>query len=295
MGLVQVNKIKVYTLFVKVRLSMLVVFSAAVSFVIGSTHHQVALDWFKMGMLILGGFLVTGASNGFNQIIEKDLDKLMDRTAKRPLPSEHMTVSEATLLGSLMGIAGVAILYYYINPMCAILGAVSLLLYTLAYTPMKRVSPFAVFVGAIPGAMPPLLGWVAATPGFGTISYQGLLLFAIQFLWQFPHFWAIAWVLEDDYKKAGFRMLPSHGGRDRHSAWQVLVYTLTLLPVSLFPSLFRMCGLTSAIIILVCGIVFSYQAYRLYKELTIKAATQLMFGSFFYLPMVQLAILINEF
>lgn len=284
-------KVTDYGLFIKFRLSFLVVFSAAIGFIIGSQDN---INWIKMGWLVLGGFLVTGSSNGFNQVMERHLDKLMDRTRHRPLPQGRMTVSEGLWLAFASGIMGIIILYFFINPLSGILGLLALLLYTLVYTPLKPKTPFAVFVGAFPGAIPPMLGWVAAQDGFGHISFEALLLFLVQFMWQFPHFWAIAWVMDEDYKKAGFRMLPSLGGRDKRSAFQVLVYTLFLVPVSLSPILFRMAGTMAALIILACGIVFLWQAYKLYKDCSVKAASQLMFGSFIYLPIVQLAILTGK-
>jgi len=211
----------------------------------------------------------------------------------RPLPQGRMSTTEALLIAAIMGFTGIIILWVYMNPMSGILGALALLLYTMAYTPLKRKTPFAVFVGAFPGAIPPMLGFVATTSGFGEIGFYAWLLFFVQFMWQFPHFWAIAWVLDDDYKKAGFLMLPS-GKRDKASAFQVLVYTLFLLPISLTPVFFKMSGSISAIIILICGILFLWQAYNLYKECSVKAAKQLMFGSFAYLPLVQLAIMIGK-
>lgn len=284
------GKVRDYAQFIKLRLASLVVLSAAISYVIAS--HEV--NWSKMLLLVLGGFLVTGSSNGFNQIIEKNLDKLMDRTQNRPLPQERMSYNESFLLAFITGAIGIAILWIYMNPLSGILGLLALILYTVVYTPLKRITPFAVFVGAFPGAIPPLLGYVAASEGFGEIKFEAWVLFSVQFMWQFPHFWAIAWVLEDDYKKAGFRMLPSLGGRDKSSAFQVLVYTLFLLPISLLPVLFGMSGIVSAIIISICGIFFCYQAYNLYKECSIEAARRLMFGSFIYLPIVQLAVMIGK-
>ncbi|MES2593596.1 MAG: heme o synthase [Bacteroidota bacterium] len=284
------TKVRDYAQFIKMRLASLVVLSAAIGFVIGS--HEV--NWAKLLLLVLGGFLVTGASNGFNQIIERNLDKLMDRTQNRPLPQERMSINESFILAALMGIAGVVILSVFMNPLSGILGTLALILYTVVYTPLKRATPFAVFVGAFPGAIPPMLGYVASTSGFGEITFQAWILFAVQFMWQFPHFWAIAWVLDEDYKKAGFRMLPSLGGRDKSSAFQVLVYTLFLLPISLFPVLFGMSGIVSAVIISICGAFFAYQAYILYRECTVEAARKLMFGSFIYLPVVQLAVMIGK-
>lgn len=283
----QTSKLRDYATFMKFRLASLVVISAAIAFAVASKE----LDWVKMGWLVLGGFLVTGSSNGFNQILERDLDKLMTRTQNRPLPQERMSVAEAMVLASVTGIAGITILWIFMNPLSGILGLLALVLYTVVYTPLKRVTPFAVFVGAFPGAIPPLLGCVAATEGFGSVPLIGWILFVGQFIWQFPHFWAIAWVLDDDYKKAGFKMLPSPGGRDKSSAFQVLVYTLFLYPISLMPVMFHFSGFISSIIISFCSIYFLYQAYSLYKECTVEAARKLMFGSFFYLPAIQLAVL----
>jgi protoheme IX farnesyltransferase len=280
------GKLRDYAAFMKFRLASLVVFSAA----IGYTAMVDKINWAQMGWLVLGGFLVTGASNGFNQILEKELDRLMNRTQNRPLPQERMSVNEAFILAALTGICGVAILWIFMNPLSGLLGLLALLLYTVVYTPLKRVTPFAVFVGAFPGAIPPLLGCVAATDGFGSVPLLGWIMFAGQFMWQFPHFWAIAWVLDEDYKKAGFRMLPS-GGRDKSSAFQVLVYTLFLYPISLMPVMFHFSGFVSSLVISFCSIYFLYQAYVLYKECTVEAARKLMFGSFFYLPAIQLAVL----
>ena len=284
------SKLKDYVQFIKLRLASLVVLSAAIGFVIASDK----VDWAKMCLLVIGGFLVTGASNGFNQIIEKDLDKLMDRTKNRPLPNGRMGVNESFLLASLMGVSGIIILWVFMNPLSGILGALALVLYTALYTPLKQVTPFAVFVGAFPGAIPPLLGCVASSSGFGEITFEAWILFAVQFIWQFPHFWARAWVLDEDYKKAGFMMLPSFGGRNKSSAFQVLVYTLFLVPISLFPVLFGMSGIVSAIVITICGALFAYQAYILYQECSVAAARKLMFGSFIYLPIVQLAVMIGK-
>jgi len=283
----QTSKLRDYAMFMKFRLASLVVISAGIAFAAASKE----LDWAKMGWLVLGGFLVTGSSNGFNQILERDLDKLMTRTQNRPLPQERMSVTEALILASITGIIGITILWVFMNPLSGILGLLALILYTVVYTPLKRITPFAVFVGAFPGAIPPLLGCVAATEGFGSVPLIGWILFAGQFIWQFPHFWAIAWVLDDDYKKAGFKMLPSPGGRDKSSAYQVLVYTLFLYPISLMPVMFHYSGLISSLIISFCSIYFLYQAYILYRDCTVEAARKLMFGSFFYLPAIQLAVL----
>jgi protoheme IX farnesyltransferase len=281
-------KCRDYVQLTKLRLSSLVVFSAAMGFVIATKGD---FGWGQMWLLLLGGFLVTGSSNAFNQIIEKDLDKLMVRTANRPLPAGRMSVMEAMIASTIMGVAGILILWIYMNPLCGMLSALSLILYTLAYTPLKRITPFSVFIGAIPGAFPPMLGWIAARNEFGL---EAVLLYAIQFLWQFPHFWAIAWVLEDDYKRAGFKMLPSPGGRDKSTAFQTLVYTSCLIPFSFMPYFFHLSGLITAIVMLACGIFFTYQSMQLYKTLEIKAARKLMFGSFIYLPAVQIVLMLDK-
>jgi len=289
------SKLTDYAQFSKFRLTTIVVLSAAIGYAVGCRFNMpLGIDWTRMGWLVLGGFLVTAASNGFNQVIERDLDKLMPRTANRPLAQRRMSVAEGLILATLMGSAGIIILTVFLNPMSGILGALALLLYVLAYTPMKRVSPFAVFVGALPGAIPPMLGWVASTEGFGTIGLYAVLLFAVQFMWQFPHFWAIAWVVDEDYKKAGFRMLPS-GERDKASAFQAMVYAAFLIPTSLLPLLFNMpgSGIVSGSITLVCGLFFLWQAWTLYRKCETRAAQRLMFGSFIYLPVVQLALLIG--
>jgi protoheme IX farnesyltransferase len=287
------GKITDYAQFTKLRLSSLVVFSAIIGYVIGVEEMQRPVSWLEMTMLFLGGFLVTGASNGYNQVIEREYDKLMPRTATRPIPTGRMSVNEGIIVATLCAIIGAALLFVFVNPLSAILSVVALLLYVFAYTPMKRVSPWAVLVGAFPGAVPPMLGWVAASTvlnPFGEIGTNALLLFAVQFMWQFPHFWAIAWVVDDDYRKAGFRLLPSKE-RDKSSAFQVLVYTFFLVPISALPLLFGMTGIIGISIVLACGVVFMYQAWKLFHTLDIKAATQLMFGSFIYLPVVQLAYL----
>lgn len=284
------GKVTEYAQFTKLRLSSLVVFSAVIGYVIGVQELNRPVNWLEMTMLFLGGFLVTGASNGFNQVIEREYDKLMPRTATRPLPTGKMTVSEGITVATTFAIIGATLLFVFVNPLSAILSIIALLLYVCAYTPLKRVTPWAVFVGAFPGAVPPMLGWVAASEGFGFIGTNALLLFAVQFMWQFPHFWAIAWVVDDDYRRAGFRLLPSKE-RDKSSAFQIVVYTLFLIPISVLPLLYEMTGVIGILIVIICGVLFMLQALKLFRTLEIKDATQLMFGSFIYLPVVQLAYL----
>lgn len=276
-----------YMLLIKLRLSFLVVFSAAITYLYGTGGN---FSWMNLLILVAGGFLVTGASNGINQILERHLDGLMDRTRDRPLPTLRMGVPEAVVACAVMGTTGIALLYM-LNPLTALLGAFSLISYAFIYTPLKQVTSFSVYVGAVPGAMPPILGWVAAT---GHLGIEALVLFAIQFVWQFPHFWAIAWVLDDDYQKAGFRLLPSGEGRSKKSATFILVATVLLIPVSVLPSFLNMGGYVLALVSLLAGILFLIQAIRLYKTCTIKAASKLMFSSFIYLPLVQLALLIDK-
>jgi len=272
---------------IKFRLTFLVVFSASISFLIGSKANGVIIwtDWIK---LIVGGFLVTSAANSFNEIIEKDLDKLMKRTMDRPIPSGHMTTGQALVLGLFMGIFGTYLLGQ-LNLTTGYLSVFSILLYAFAYTPLKRKSPIAVFVGAIPGALPPLIGYVAA---HGKVDEIAVILFLIQFVWQFPHFWAIAWVLDDDYKLAGFRLLPT-GGRDKVSAAITFLFLVVLLPVSLLPTIYGYGGYYVGAVSLVCSLIFLYQGFVLLRTCTIEAARNLMFGSFFYLPVVQLMFLFD--
>lgn len=276
-----------FTKLIKLRLTLLVVFSASISYLIGCKVNGVIM-WGNWSLLILGGFLVTSAANCFNEIIEKDLDKLMKRTKDRPIPAGNMTTGQALVMGLGMGISGTYVLGT-LNILTGLLSVFSILLYAFAYTPLKRKSPIAVFVGAIPGALPPLIGYVAA---YGKIDIIALILFGIQFVWQFPHFWAIAWVLDDDYKLAGFRLLPT-GERDKASAVITFILTLILLPVSLLPTIYGFGGYFVGGVSLLCSLVFLYQAFNLMRTLQIEAARKLMFGSFLYLPVVQLMFLFD--
>jgi protoheme IX farnesyltransferase len=284
------SKVKSFFKLTKFTLSALVVFSAIITFfTVAETYN-----WKQVLAICLGGFLVTAAANGFNQIIEKDLDKLMHRTKLRPIPTGNLTVNQAFVICAIFGVIGTIMLWVFTNPLSGIIGFVSIILYALVYTPLKRVTPFSVFVGAIPGALPTLIGAIAATDGFGHISFFAILLFCIQFFWQFPHFWAIAWVSHDDYLRAGFFMLPSKGGRDKSSRSQILVYTLSLFPIALTPFIFNFTGWMSATVVSCMGLVFIIQAYNLFKSGTIADARKLMFGSFVYLPLVQIALMIGH-
>jgi protoheme IX farnesyltransferase len=271
----------------KFRLSLTVVFSAGMAYILGAPSQ---VDWLKFTIFVLAGFLVTASSNILNQIIEKNTDKLMSRTQNRPLPTGVLNVNEALILAFVTGVVGVYLFVNFININAALLAFASLILYAFAYTPMKTIHPIAVFIGAIPGALPPMIGWVGASNHFG---WEPGILFAIQFIWQFPHFWAIAWVLDEDYKKAGIRLLPGTG-QDVHTAFQIMIYTLVLIPLGFVPYLMGMTGIVSAVIALVCGVLFLAQTFYLMKECSRKAARQIMFGSFLYLPIVQIAFVLDK-
>ena len=283
------NFISDFNKLIKLRLTLTVVFSASVSFLIGS-KIQGDIIWINWVILTVGGFLVTSAANGFNEIIEKDLDKLMSRTMDRPIPSGRMNTGQALVLSLFMGIVGTMILLQ-LNFLTGVLSVFSIFFYAFLYTPMKRVSPIAVFVGAIPGALPPLIGYFAAFDN-PSISWLPVILFIIQFVWQFPHFWAIAWVLDDDYKKAGFRLLPTTN-RDKTSAAITLITTLLLIPVGLMPVFYNFGGYVYGIVSIVGGIYFTWQAIRLFTDLNVVSAKKLMYASFFYLPLLQLALLFD--
>lgn len=281
------TKVKHYFRLLKFRLSSTVAFSSAIGYMLGEGH----LKLLNILLIMLGGFLVTGSANIINQILEKDLDKLMKRTAQRPLPTGALTIGEAIVFCALLGVVGVGLLAIYFNTLTAVLALMSLILYGFVYTPLKRISPICVLVGAIPGGLPPLLGWVAAT---GVVSIEAWILFGIQFTWQFPHFWAIAWVLDDDYKRAGFKMLPMEGGKNLKTAFQIMTYTLLLIPLSMLPLQFGMTGKTSAIIAVLCGVLFLAQTLYLMQTCSKKAAMSIMFGSFLYLPIVQIALVLDK-
>lgn len=288
-GAISYSKLKSFFKLTKFTLSALVVFSAIITFFTVAEEFT----WKQVFAICIGGFFVTAAANGFNQIIEKDLDKLMNRTRLRPIPTGNLSVKQALLFCALIGIAGTILLWIFTNPLSGIIGFISMIMYALIYTPLKRITPFSVFIGAIPGALPTLIGAIAATNGFGHISFFALLLFFIQFFWQFPHFWAIAWVSHDDYQRAGFFMLPSKGGRDKSSRSQIFTYTMALFPIALTPYVFNFTGWISATIVSCMGAVFIYQAFNLYKTGSIEDARKLMFGSFIYLPLVQLTLMFD--
>jgi protoheme IX farnesyltransferase len=280
-------KSRAYWELLKFRLSFLVAFSCAFGYVLASSE----INWSTLIMLFIGGLLMSGGSSAINQVLEKDLDKLMTRTMTRPLPTNRLTVNEASWFAVGCLVLGTTILIAFTNPITTLLSLLSMVLYSFVYTPLKRIGPIAVFVGAIPGALPPLLGWTAAT---GSIEYQALLIFGIQFVWQFPHFWAIAWVADDDYKKAGFKLLPSSGEKDINTAIQIMIYTLCLIPLGLLPATFGITGIKSAVIVTVCGVLFFSLTFSLMRSGDRKSAMKIMFGSFLYLPIVQIAYLLDK-
>ena len=291
-----VDKVKDYTIIddfkqlTKVGLSLSVVFSSVAGYLLAAD----TVDYTILIILTFGGYFMVGASNAFNQIIEKDTDALMKRTMNRPLPTGRMSVNMAMFVAVTFAILGIGMLYY-INPKTALFGAISIFLYTSAYTPLKAVTPLTVFVGAIPGAIPFMLGWVAATNQFGI---EAGILFMIQFFWQFPHFWSIGWLQFDEYKKAGFNMLPM-GKKDKGAIKQIILYTIVMIVVSLIPVL-RQTGdfwiyPFTAVLIFLLGALMLYYGIKLYKHQTDKIARQLMLSSVLYITLIQIIYVLDKF
>ena len=273
----------------KARLAISVVFSSVVGYLLAVD----SFDLYTLFLLALGGYCMVGASNSFNQIIEKDIDSLMDRTKNRPIPSKKMSVNTAFYISIILTLIGIVVLYK-INPRTALFGAISIFIYTCLYTPLKTITPLSVFVGAFPGAIPFMLGWVAATNNFGI---EPGTLFMIQFFWQFPHFWALGWMLHDDYQKAGINMLPTKK-RDKSTALQIVLYSLWTIIISVFP----VTGLTgdlrlsvwSAVIVLILGLVMLFYSINLYNRMNVAAAKKLFTVSILYLTLLQITYLIDK-
>lgn len=288
-AVVKTGKVQDYIQLAKLRLASSVVFSAAVAYLLGVEQF----DFQVFILLLLGGFLVVGSSNGFNQVMEREYDAIMDRTMNRPLPAGRMSVLEATIACVVMGLLGVFLLFI-INPLSAFFGALALILYTLVYTPLKRKTPWAVFVGAFPGAIPFMLGWVAATNDF---DIEPGILFAIQFIWQFPHFWSLAWILDADYKKAGYVLLPGRE-KGKQPAMQSFLYTFWLIPLSILPAF----GITGdlkltwigAILVAAFGIWLLVKAVALVKQADDEAARKLFIATLAYLPSVQILYILDQ-
>jgi protoheme IX farnesyltransferase len=287
-GLSFSEKARAYVELLKPRLSLLVAFSCGFGFSLASANQ---INWLTLTALTFGGFLLSGASVALNQVLEREYDAIMTRTSSRPLPTGRLSVQEAVAFSIVCLIVSLLVLWFFTNPLTVLLSFISMVLYTFVYTPLKRVGPVAVFVGAIPGALPPLLGWIAFS---GEITYESLIIFGIQFIWQFPHFWAIAWVADEDYKKAGFRLLPSGGGKDHNTAIQIMTYTLFLLPLGLLPAWIGLTGINSAVIATLCGVGFLTATFSLMKTGSQQSAKRIMFGSFIYLPVVQISYLLDK-
>lgn len=282
------SKARDYFQLMKFNLTFMVVFSSVWGYLL---VPEVGFSLVKVLFLFAGGLLVSGSANTINQILEKNTDKLMARTANRPLPTGRLSETEAAIVAVITGAGGIAIMALAFNWLSAVLSLISLILYGFVYTPWKKWNSLAVLVGAIPGALPPLIGWAA---GADQLSEGGWALFAIQFLWQFPHFWAIAWIAHQDYTKAGFKLLPAAGGPNKMTALQAATYALLLIPAGIAPYLLRLTGSVSAVICILAGVFYLYRAVTLYRKLDVPAARKLMFGSYIYLTVVQLALLADK-
>ena len=277
-----------YALLLKPNLSFMVVFTSVIGYLMAPGIH---FGWAQVLVLFTGGILVTGGANTINQILERKGDALMKRTAVRPLPGGRMTVAEAWILAAGCGVAGALMLGLFFNPLTGLLSFTSLLLYAFAYTPMKRVHPIAVFIGAIPGALPPLLGWVAATGSFGV---GGFVLFLVQFFWQFPHYWAIAWVGYDEYQKAGISMLPTQEKESRFTAMQCVFYSAMLIPLAIMSGELHLVGGTGMTVSMLAALGYIIACIVFYQKNDLKSAKRVMFASFFYLPAVMIAMLADK-
>lgn len=287
-------RVRDYNQLLKPNLSGMVVFSSVIGYLMAPNIRFVWNDlacWREIITLFAGGMMVTGGANTINQILERDTDGLMQRTRMRPIPDGRMHHREAWVFAALTGIGGALLLGLYFNPQAGALSFLSLLLYAFVYTPMKKVHPVAVLIGAIPGALPPLIGWVAATGSFGI---GGWVLFTLQFFWQFPHFWAIAWVAFDDYNRAGIRMLPTREKETRFTGIQCMLYSLVLIPMATVPRAIGLAGAVAMWICLLCGIMFFGASVIFYIKNDYKSARRVMFASFIYLPTILLALVCDK-
>ncbi|GAB3963065.1 heme o synthase [Spirosoma harenae] len=279
-------KARAYIELMKLKLTLAVVFSGVFGYCLAIDQ----INWWKIAALVIASISITGAANIINQIIEKDSDKLMKRTSVRPLPTGRLSVQEAAVFAFILFSIACYLFVEVFNIRAAALAVLSLLLYGFVYTPLKRKGQIAVFVGALPGAFPPMIGWVAATNHFG---WAPGILFAIQFFWQFPHFWAIGWLAFDEYKKAGIQMMPGDG-KTTETAFRIMIYTLFLIPIGWLPYLMGVTGINSALVAMIGGILFLAQTFHLMRTCTDKAALQMMFGSLLYLPVVQIVYLLDK-
>lgn len=283
-----VARTKDYSMLLKPNLSFMVVFSSVIGYLLAP---GISFDWINVLVLFTGGILVTGGANTINQVLEREGDKLMERTRNRPIPQERISVAEGWMVAGVAGITGAMLLGYYFNPLTGLLSFISLVLYGFAYTPMKRVHPVAVLIGAIPGALPPLLGWVAAT---GSLGIGGWVLFLIQFFWQFPHYWAIAWVGYDEYKKAGISMLPSQERTSKFTAIQCMFYSIVLVPIALVPRYVGITGNIGTWVMIFCGALYFAATVAFFVKNDFKSAKRVMFASFIYLPVTLLALVLDK-
>jgi protoheme IX farnesyltransferase len=288
-------KLRLYILLMKPSLSIMVVFSSVIAYLLAP--KVVEYDWIMIGWLFVSGMLITGSANAINQVVERDTDAKMKRTASRPVASGKLTPQQGWLFAILTGVAGVLFMGYWFNWMAAALAAFSLFLYAFIYTPLKKVNSIAVLVGAVPGALPCLIGWVAGNDQF---SLGGWILFVFQFFWQFPHFWAIAWVAHKDYSSAGFKLLPSEQGPTRFTALQTVLYSLLLVPVTLLPFYTGMSstqgtsGIIGIVVVVMANLFMIFRSVNLYRSMEVSAARKVMFGSYLYLPLVLLALLLSK-
>jgi heme o synthase len=284
-----ISKLKDYAQLIKPSLSIMVVFSSVISYLLAP--KVVEYDWKMIGLLFVAGLLVTGSANAINQIVEKDTDAMMKRTAKRPVASGRMTVGEGWAFAIITGVVGVFMLGNFFNWLSAGIALFSLFLYAFIYTPLKKVSAISVLVGAVPGALPCLIGWAA---GNDKLSTGGWVLFLLQFMWQFPHFWAIAWIAHKDYTKAGFKLLPSELGPTKYTAIQTVIYSLLLIPVGIIPYFIGMSGTISLIIVAIANVFMVWRCVQLYGNMDVPSARRVMFSSYIYLPVVLLALLADK-
>ncbi len=283
-----VGKVRDYTQLLKPNLSFLVVFSSVIGYLLAPNGHFNLPDLLA---LFAAGIFVTGSANTINQILERHSDALMKRTKTRPLPDGRMQSAEAWAVAIIAGVLGLLVITLQFNTLAGVLSLISLLLYAFAYTPLKKVHPIAVAVGAVPGALPPLIGWVAAT---GSIGWGGVSLFLIQFFWQFPHFWAIGFLGYDEYEKAGIRLLPSRAGKTRFTGLQCIVYSLALFPLAIVPRLLNIIGNWGMFIGLLAAIYMVNASVLLYLRNDMASAKKTMFASLIYLPLVLLAFLFDK-
>ena len=284
-----INKLKDYSQLIKPSLSIMVVFSSVISYLLAP--KVVEYDWKMIALLFVAGLLVTGSANAINQVVEKDTDAMMKRTARRPVAAGRMTTAEGWSFAIITGVVGVLMLGNFFNWLSAGIALCSLFLYAFIYTPLKKVSSISVLVGAIPGALPCLIGWAA---GNDVLSLGGWILFLLQFMWQFPHFWAIAWIAYKDYAKAGFKLLPSDLGPTKYTAIQTIIYSLLLVPVGVIPYFIGMSGSISLAIVAVANIFMVWRCVQLYRNMDVPSARRVMFSSYIYLPVVLLALLADK-